>query len=142
MSRFDRAHDRLLDQLLRSSDLAELPSRVGEEERRAGAGIHAEAELGVAIALRIIYPRRFLEMRSRVDQVALIEACQAEHAAGDARFRHPRLAHRFAHEDFRRLPRKPQLRTKYATDPLPPRGGESLGGIIGFSGEFADAGEG
>ena len=74
MSGFYRALDRLLDQFSRRSNLAEQPIRVSEVGRRGGAVIQTEAELGVAVALWIKYPRRLLEMRSRLHEIALPEA--------------------------------------------------------------------
>ena len=51
MTRFNRTRDRLIDQRARPFDLAELPTRVGEIGGRAGAGIHAETKLSLAITL-------------------------------------------------------------------------------------------
>src|ERR1700677_3079821 len=80
MSGFNRARDRLFDQLPRRSCLAEQPIRDREVARSHGAGIMAEPELGLAIAFGIEYPQRLLEMGSGRGEIALKEASHAQAA--------------------------------------------------------------
>ncbi len=77
MSGFNRARDRLFDQLPRRSCLAEQPIRDGEVDRSSDAGIMAEPELGLAIAFGIEYPQRLLGMGSGRGEIALKEASHA-----------------------------------------------------------------
>ena len=72
-----------------------------------------ESELGVPIALRIVYPQRLGELGPCVDEIALAEARHSHIAARDRHLRHPPLVFRLAQEALRRLPR--QARARRAT---------------------------
>src|SRR5208282_2192270 len=116
MSGFNRARDRLFDQLPRRSCLAEQPIREGQVARSSGAGIHAEPELGFTIAFGIEYPQRLLKMGSGHGEIALKEASQTQAAASGRRFRRPFLFLGFAQEGFGGLSRRPQLAAHQAAD--------------------------
>ncbi len=142
MTGFNRARDRLFDQLPRQPCLAEQPIREGEVARSAGAGVKAEPELGLAIAFGVEYPQRLLKMGAGRGEIALNEASHAQAAASGRRFRRPFLFLGFAHEDFGGFPRQPQLAAPQAADEQSVIGVEPLGHAVDLLGELPSAGEG
>jgi hypothetical protein len=77
---------------------------MSEEACCAGAGIHGEPELGVAIALGIVYPQRLGEIRLCADEIALEKARHTHVAARDRRLGDPPLGFGVAQETLRGLP--------------------------------------
>ncbi len=101
----------------------------------------AKTEFGIAVPEWIANPQRFLDIRSRLDQIALEEAGQPQHAAGSRSFRRSPPVFGVAYESRRRLSRQPVLAAHTAAGPLPIIGGKSLGGTVDACGEFLRAGK-
>jgi hypothetical protein len=76
MARFGRSRDSLVDQRACPSDLTELLIRVSEIGCRASTRIHAKAEFGLAIKLRIIELQGLNEIHLGPDEIALPQAGQ------------------------------------------------------------------
>ena len=121
-----RARQRLLAQRPRPFDIAQSPACQREVARCAGAGIRAEPELRVTIALGIVCPQRLGEVRLCVDEIALEEARHAHVAARDRCLRHPPLVFGVAQEALRGLPRQAELAAQQAAGEQPVIGVESL----------------
>src|SRR5215470_12513969 len=130
MSGLVRARQRLLAERPRPFDIAQSPARQCEEARCGGGGIYAEPELGVAIALGIVYPQRLGEIRLRVDEIALEEARHAHNTARDRRLGHPPFVFGVAQEALRGLLRQAELASNQAADVQPVIGVEPLARIL------------
>jgi hypothetical protein len=78
MTGFDRVRDRFFDERSRRSDLTELPLCVGEAVTRGHAGIYAEAEPDLTIALGVVNAQRLNEIRLRLDEITLPEVRESQ----------------------------------------------------------------
>ena len=104
--------------------------------------IGAEAKFGVTIAARVIYPQHFLEMSSRLHEMALAKARQTQVTKRGRRFRHACGLHCFAKESLSSLRAPSQFGAQETVDPLPVEASVSLVRVVGASAEFVHAGKG
>src|ERR1700719_1487806 len=81
MCGFDRARQRLLDQLPRAREFTELPLCMGQVSCCDSRAIAAKAKLSIMISFGVVYPQGRFEMRYRFDEIALGEARRAQDAA-------------------------------------------------------------
>ncbi len=80
MSQVVSARRRLIDQLTRPRDFAELPTDVREVSSRGNSRVDGMTALSGAVPARIVNPDRFLEMHASVRQSARMKVYKAGQA--------------------------------------------------------------
>ena len=141
MSGFDRARDRLVDQLPCACRLRRAASREGQISGRAGAGIHAEAELGFAVSLGVVNFAAPVRNAPAPREIALERRSILN---SDARPPPPSAAPRVPLRagSFRPSPGPTQARRATNCDPPTVIGVEPLLGIVDPRRKLSDAREG
>ena len=136
VSGFGCPRDSLANQIVRLLELPPKPAYVAEIKWRRRGGIHAEAELGIAIARRIIYLQATREACLCIHEIALVKASQAETTVSDRHVGRPRPALGLAAKLLGSLPRQSQFATHKVAGPQSIVSGEAFGGAMDLGCEF------
>src|SRR5208283_124562 len=142
VTKFGRAVDRLFSQLPGTLHLALAPSRSYEICSCEDSRVVAEMEPCLRVAVGPIIDQRPFQVRSGLQELALIEAGCAETTAGDAGFRGVAAFLGLPQEALGRPLRLAMLAPRDASHPLRVVGWESFGGAFRPARQFAGAGKG